>query len=197
VLVVGDAAGHGMRACMSILVMQTLMQLIRTRLYRKTAAFMSEINRRFCSQSITQKDGSLVTLLFGVLRIDRNVFYWSSAGHPVPILHDRRGLSVNPVASNEVAGAPLGVDPDTKYGGYKTSLPPGSRLLLYSDGLVEAFPESNEGRQFGIEGVKKTMFRTGGLSIGETLQALLDASHDFTEGTGRHDDTSALLLERA
>lgn len=196
VLVVADAAGHGMRACMSIMIMQTLMRLIRGRLYRKTADFVGEINRRFCEQRATQQDGSLVTLLYGVLRIDKHTLHWSSAGHPVPLLHDCRDVSVEPVESNEAAGPPLGVDSGMSYKSYKVNLPRLSRLLLYTDGLVEAYPDDDAARQFGVEGVRKTMLRTGGLPVADTLQALLNASHDFTEGTGRHDDTSALLLER-
>jgi len=196
VLVVGDAAGHGMRACMSIMVMQTLMRMVHQRLFRKTSAFVAEINRRFCASGASQTDSSLVTLLYGVLRTDKHVFSWTSAGHPVPILHDRHELAVEPVAANDVAGVPLGVDPGMTYEGFQLQIPRGGRLLLYSDGLVEAFPSEDTSRQFGTVGVQKTMLRTGGLSPAETLQALLDASHKFTQGAGRHDDTSALLLER-
>jgi serine phosphatase RsbU (regulator of sigma subunit) len=196
VLLVGDAAGHGMRACMSIMTMQTLMQMIHNRKFRKTASFVEEINRRFCDHLVCRKDGSLVTLMYGILRTDRHVFEWTSAGHPLPLIHDLHAGTVKEVETNEVFGAPVGVDADMRYPTFITELTPGSRLLLYSDGLVEAFAKGDEKHLFGIEGVAKTLKASKDISAQETLQALLHDSHEFTKGAGRHDDTSALLLER-
>ena len=143
VFMIGDAAGHGMRACMSIMTLQTLMQMIHNRKYRKTAAFVEEINRRFCEHSVCKRDGSLITLLYGILRIDRHELQWTSAGHPVPLLHDRQTGEVAPAAVDNVFGSPLGVDPGMRYRSFTTKLPPQSRLLLYTDGLVEAYAPGN------------------------------------------------------
>ena len=196
VLLLGDAAGHGMRACMSIMVMQTLMNVISTRSYRKTATFVAEVNRRFCEQSVNKKDGSLITLLYGILKVDRNEFQWTSAGHPIPILQERNTSEIGPVAADDFAGTPLGVDPGMKYSTHTVSIPPASRLLLYSDGLVEVFAAGDKSHLFGEEGVMETLTRNRNESVETAMQSLLDDSHAFTQGIGRHDDTSALLLER-
>jgi len=196
VLLVGDAAGHGMRACMSIMTMQTLIRTIRERKLRKASSFVQELNRQFCQQGMNTKVGSLITLLYGVLRVDKHQFQWASAGHPVPLLHDRFNNTIKPLVDDDVMGTPLGVTEDAKYKSYTTTIPPRSRLLLYTDGLVEAFPAGEQGTLFGAAGMCKTMERTGDASVHEALQALLDDSHAFTQGAGRHDDTSALLLER-
>lgn len=196
VLLMGDAAGHGMRACMSIMTMHTLVKMIATRKYRKTAAFVTEVNRQFCKQSVNAKDGSLITLLYAILRFDRHEITWTSAGHPIPLLHDVTRGAVNPVQTADTAGPPLGVDENYRYASYRTRLPPDSRLLLYTDGLVEAFPEGRQDQLFGVEGVGSTMMRKSAQSGDETLDALFDDSAAFTAGAGRHDDTSALLLQR-
>jgi serine phosphatase RsbU (regulator of sigma subunit) len=196
VLLVGDAAGHGMRACMSIMTLHTLVKMIATRKFRRTEVFVSEINRHFCRQSVNQNDGSLITLLYGILRVDRGEFRWTSAGHPLPLLHDRARDSIGSVADTDMAGPPLGVDDTFRYRSHLVKLPPRSRLLLYTDGLVEAYPEAHEKLQFGIPGVAVTLRRTANESVDMALEALLEDSHAFTQGAGRHDDTSALLLER-
>ncbi|MEX2286294.1 MAG: PP2C family protein-serine/threonine phosphatase [Planctomycetaceae bacterium] len=197
VFIIGDAAGHGMRACMSIMALQTLMQMIHNKKYRKTATFVEEINRRFCSHSVCHREGSLVTLLYGILRFDRHELQWTSAGHPLPLLHDRQTGEVAPAAHNHIFGAPLGVDAAMRYHSFTTRLPPSSRLLLYTDGLVEAYADGETSRLFGVDGVAQSMRQSAELPAERALRALLDASHDFTRGSGRHDDTSALLLERA
>ncbi len=49
----------------------------------------------------------------------------------------------------DVAGPPLGVDDKFRYQSYVTKIPPGSRLLVYTDGLVEAFSAADE--MFGAD----------------------------------------------
>ncbi|MCH8830765.1 MAG: SpoIIE family protein phosphatase, partial [Planctomycetes bacterium] len=188
--VVGDAAGHGMRACMSITIVQTLLQTLGEMRFRKTSDFVAEINRRFCDQKIVRRDGSLVTLLYGILRHDRHELQWTTAGHPIPILHDRLEATVEQVAeSADTAGPPLGVDGDIKYGSFTTRIPPGGRLLLYSDGLVEASPDENSGRQFGINGVRRTLIRSTPMPA-DVEQAIKDAYDELCKRYGAEVDTA-------
>ena len=195
-VLIGDAAGHGMRACMSITIMQTLMQTLNPTRFRKSKDFVSEINRKFCEQKLVCRDGSLVTLLYGVLRFDRHEFRWTTAGHPMPILHNRLEGTVENIVNFDVAGPPLGVDPDFRYETVVTALPPGSRLLNYTDGLAEASPDEFVRRQFGADGIQQCLTGKNDRPIEEVVQALMDDSDEFTQGRGRHDDTSVLLLER-
>ncbi len=195
-LILGDAAGHGMRACMSIMTLQTLMHMIHNRKYRRPAALVEEVNRRFCEHHVSKREGSLITLLYGLLRIHRHEFHWTSAGHPVPLLQNLATGTIEALSSGEVFGTPLGVDDTIRYRAFSAKIPPQSRLLLYSDGLVEAYAENDQSQLFGVEGVMETLRNSTRLSVHETLQALLEASHAFTKGAGRHDDTSAILLER-
>jgi serine phosphatase RsbU (regulator of sigma subunit) len=83
------------------------------------------------------------------------------------------------------------------YPSWRTPLPPRCRVLLYSDGLEEAFPNDNERhRQFGITGIVSTLQATRHQPLEEVLEALFAGSHAATNGAGRMDDTSIMLLER-
>ena len=197
VLLVGDASGHGMRACMSIMTMHTLINMIRNNAYLNTASFVADVNRWLCEQRIVQDAGGFITLLYAILRTDTHELQWSSAGHPVPILHDLESNQVKPIGTLDDGGLPLGIMPDAQYEVCTTQIPPNSRLLIYTDGLEEAFPDGNvEHNQFGIEGVFETMKASRKMPLAEAMQSLFDASNAFTDGNGRHDDTSVVLLER-
>jgi serine phosphatase RsbU (regulator of sigma subunit) len=197
VVLVGDASGHGMKACMSIFTMHTLVRMIRGEKYLDTATFVGEINRRLCEQSIIKDEGGFITLFYGILRADRNEFQWTSAGHPIPLLQSLQSDSVQPVGSREQTGLPLGLFPDAEYTSSVFTIPSASRLLLYTDGLIEALAEGDEHREFGEEGVVQTLIGSARQPLDLALKALFHESSAFTRGTGRHDDTSAVMLERS
>jgi len=70
-------------------------------------------------------------------------------------------------------------------------------VLIYSDGLTDALaPAGREATLFGVDGICRTLRGCQDQSLEETMEALFRASGEFTEGEGRHDDTSVVLVER-
>ena len=198
VLLVGDASGHGMKAAMSIMVMHTLVRMIRTQRYQNTAAFVTEINNQLCQHSIVQEEGGFITLAYGLLTLSTNELQWTSAGHPIPLVQDLDTGEIKPLAPDNVAGLPLAIYPDVDYDTIHSQLPSNYRLLFYTDGLQEAFPDHKPVKtgEFGVAGIMQTLASKRGVPAVESLQALFDDSEAYTEGSGRHDDTSAVMLER-
>lgn len=197
VLLLGDASGHGMKACMSIMTMHTLVSMIRTNEFRDTAAFVAEVNRRLCEQAIVHDEGGFITLLYAVLRTDTHELEWTSAGHPVPLLHHLNSNEVEPLGSIDDGGLPLGIVADAEYDLHRATLPAGIRLMFYTDGLEEAFPGGDrEHEGFGRAGIERSLQRARDDSVASALEILFADSAEFTGGAGRHDDTSVVLTER-
>ncbi|MBI1312012.1 SpoIIE family protein phosphatase [bacterium] len=198
VMLVGDASGHGMKAAMSIMTMHTLVRMIRTQKYKDTSHFVEEINRQLYEQSIVNEEGGFITMLYAILDVNAGELEWTSAGHPPPLLHDLTTGEVYPLGPDDAGGLPLAVLDDADYETYKSKIPNNIRLLLFTDGLEEAFPERvvDKHNQFGVDGIIKTLKASKERTLQETLQALFDDSNAFTKGSGRHDDTSVVLLER-
>ncbi|MBL4885051.1 MAG: SpoIIE family protein phosphatase [Planctomycetaceae bacterium] len=199
-LIVGDASGHGMKACVSIMTLHTLIQMFPSKGYRKTSAFVKQINENLSKQTIVNDDGGFITLLYGVLNPKKHTFEWSSAGHPLPILQNFADGSIGEKGDNDLIGMPLGIWEEAEYTSQKITLPPSSRLLLYTDGLAEAFnDEGKEGQkhvEFGTKGIIDILKETANDSPASTVDSLFSASHAFTKGVGRHDDTSMLIVHR-
>lgn len=196
VILLGDASGHGMKACMSIMTMHTLVRMIRGKEYSNTAQFVFEINQRLCEQGVVTDEGGFITLLYVVLNPTTNEMQWTSAGHPLPMIHRVDDGTVEVVGKNEDAGLPLGIYPDYEYESHTTQIPERTRTLMYTDGLSEAFPSHEDYVEFGIEGINRILIENAAKDLETTLQTLFDASHEFTQGAGRHDDTSVVLLGR-
>jgi serine phosphatase RsbU (regulator of sigma subunit) len=200
ILLVGDASGHGVKACMSIMTMHTLIRMIHTNQYPNTADFVAEVNRSLSSNQIVQDEGGFITLLYSTLDFKRHRLAWTSAGAPIPLIQDLATNTVKLIGDVDDGGLPLAVDEDWKYEQFSCEVPAGSRLLIFTDGLDEAFPftnsANNETNQFGLKGIEKSLQSSVSLPLDQALGKLFDDSNEFTEGAGRLDDTSVVLLER-
>ncbi len=197
VALVGDASGHGLKACMSIITMHTLIRMITSERYSDTGSFVTDINNRLCESTIVQSGGGFITLFYAAIDTRNHVMRWTSAGHPPALLHDRRTNTVSPVGGNNEGGLPLGITAEMGYDVMTAQIPPGGRVLIYSDGLTDALaPSGRESTMFGVDGICRSLQACCDLSLEETMEALFRNSRDFTEGEGRHDDTSVVLVER-
>src|SRR4030095_5844785 len=101
---------------------------------------------------------------------------YSAAGHPPMLRAPRRGPDVCEVEKN---GLVLGLFPTAEYEELEQPLEADDRLLLYTDGLVEAANASDE--QFGLDRVKARMASVRSLSPEEAADALL---RDVDAGAG-------------
>lgn len=201
ILLVGDASGHGVKACMSIMTMHTLIRMIRTNQYPNTDDFVAEVNRRLCTNQIVQDDGGFITLLYSMLDFKNHRLTWTSAGAPIPMVQDLKTNAVTIIGGEEDGGLPLAVDEDWVYDEHSFDIPPNSRLLIFTDGLDEAFPIATKAKtgneeQFGLNGIIKSLQSSVSLPVDQALQQLFHDSNEFTQGAGRMDDTSVVLLER-
>ncbi|HET6422077.1 MAG TPA: SpoIIE family protein phosphatase [Planctomycetaceae bacterium] len=197
IVLVGDASGHGMKACMSIMTMHTLISMIRSEGYEDVAGFVAKVNRRLCEQSFIQNGGGFITVLYGVLNTRTHQFTWTSAGHPIPLLMSRSDGTVTPLGPHEAGGLPLGLYEEAEYETNVVDLPSESRLLIYTDGVIEAFGDVNgQHAEFGVDGVMRTLCQHRCANVDASLQALFDDSQAITNGAGRHDDTSVVLIDR-
>ncbi|MFQ5735011.1 MAG: PP2C family protein-serine/threonine phosphatase [Planctomycetaceae bacterium] len=195
-LAIADAAGHGMHACLSVTILQTCLQELQEQPIASPSEFVARLNRRFCGHRIVTNQGNLITLLFGILDGRRNEIVWTSAGHPLPILQDRRGGRIRTLGARGVGGPPLGVNEEIVYREFAADVPRRSRIVCYTDGVTEASPEANGGRSFSREGVERTLREMVEADAADTIASLLKNSEEFTEGAGRHDDASILILDR-
>ena len=196
VVLVGDASGHGMKACMSVITMHTLVRMLKDDEHLKPSDFVATVNRNLCEQAIVSADGGFITLAYGILNGDTHEFQWCSAGHPAPLIQSMETGEVRNVSEEEVGGMPLGLFEGAEYEQHSFIIPPQSRLLFYTDGLQEAFPDQEVHVEFGIAGISATMKKNVAEPIEKVMAALFDDSNAFTQGNGRHDDTSVVFIER-
>ena len=104
------------------------------------------------------------------------------------------GLLVGPdgsVRMLEASGTPLGLLPFIGYRAETMSFPPGSRMLLYTDGLTEVFCGEDE---FGCDRLTE-LFRSAATDdSNEILDTLWKGLREFASGSPQTDDMTALAI---
>ncbi|MEV6122299.1 GAF domain-containing SpoIIE family protein phosphatase [Streptomyces sp. NPDC052077] len=180
--VIGDVAGHDLRAAAE---MAQIRNILRGLYYDWTTPPSASLARLDRIMGAAPDAAPIATALLARLEPSAGGWRlrWSTAGHPPPLLllpdGRARYLEAEP-------GVPLGVAPELPRPEHCRTVPAHSTVVLYTDGLVEA-----PGRPIdrGLETLAGTASRLAGLPPGELCRALI--SHPPDDG---HDDRAVLAL---
>ena len=130
-----------------------------------------------------------VTCLFAILEPETGRIVMANAGHNLPYIRTDDG-----VVELRATGMPLGLMPGITYEETEGVIAPGSNVLLYSDGLVEAHDPAAQ--MFGFPRLRQAMTIDDAGS--ELLDRLLDDLHQFTgPDWEQEDDITLVTLRRA
>jgi serine phosphatase RsbU (regulator of sigma subunit)/anti-sigma regulatory factor (Ser/Thr protein kinase) len=184
-LVVGDVTDKGVPAAM---VMATTHSILRTDAPRLVdpGAVLRRANDLLCAE---MPPNMFVTCLYAVLDPATGHLRFANAGHNLPCIHTAHGV-VEPRAT----GMPLGLLPGLDYEEQEVTIAPGSSILLYSDGVVEAHNPERE--LYGFPRIRALVGRT---ACGDDLVgAVLDDLDAFTgPGWEQEDDITLVSISRA
>jgi len=130
------------------------------------------------------------TLLYGILNTQDGTFRYVCAGHPPPILCTKdQQLTVG-----EARSLPIGLFEDEQYEDCTIQLESGSRLYLYSDGVLEAMNVQRE--IFGESRLASTIQHTQHDDLQASVETIAIAASNWTQQGQVHDDLSILAVER-
>lgn len=156
------------------------------------SAVLADLNRR--SSELGQK--GMATAAVAAFYRENSNFYVSYAGHNELLLKHHEEATwqrIIPVESESVAGLPLGVLDDCEYIQQSISGTIGDRLMLYTDGLVEAM--SPDGEQFGLDRLLDVLNQANSQSVSQVRERVLEALTRHTGGSLGHDDVTFMVVE--
>jgi sigma-B regulation protein RsbU (phosphoserine phosphatase) len=136
------------------------------------------------------KHGMFVTAFYGLYHIPSRTLRFINAGHTLPYLFQP---STNSCSSLFNTNFPLGVFDPFTFQESAIRLEPGDRLILYTDGVNEAFNPSRQ--QYGLERLVNLILQHGTRPASELQQRILESVYDFAEGQGQSDDITVLVLQ--
>jgi sigma-B regulation protein RsbU (phosphoserine phosphatase) len=136
-----------------------------------------------------EKAAQFVTVLYGILDVDTAEFTYARAGHEPPLL-------VMPDGSVErlphQPGMALGLWEDIVLDEQTLSLPPGSTLVLYTDGMTDC--RNPQGEPFGLERIQRSLYSCPGSSAQVVCDHLLQKLKDYQKGAKQDDDVTLVAV---
>jgi DNA-binding response OmpR family regulator/anti-sigma regulatory factor (Ser/Thr protein kinase) len=179
-LVIGDVVGKGVQAAAG---MGQLRNALRAYILEgfDCGAALTRLNRLVDNLGRRQF-ATVVCVRFDPATRE---LHYSSAGHPAPMVAGPG--EEGELLYTEALGPPVGALGDVTYPTRATTLPPGHRLLLYTDGLVE---DRRLGIDLGLAEVRAELAKPA-----EHVEDLLDSLLGKAAQQVRRDDIALLALQ--
>src|SRR5579863_143663 len=131
-LVMADVSGKGVPAAFFMAVARTNLRELAAH-HGDAGECLAQTNEVLCAQNPL---ALFVTVFYGVLDAGTGVLRYANGGHNPPYVRRAAG---GVEALNGAAGPALGAMPGMEYPEHTIQLQPGDGLVLYTDGVTEAF----------------------------------------------------------
>jgi sigma-B regulation protein RsbU (phosphoserine phosphatase) len=184
-ILVADVSGHGIPAALVASMVKVAFSAQVAHAH-DPARVLASMNQILCRHL----EHAYVTAVYAVVDTDRQTVTLANAGHPPALL--RRCDETSRVEHDH--GVMLGVFPDAEYTSTEVPLfAPGDRLLLYSDGVLEA--RDRAGEFFDDARVARWV---SGIEQTSAEQFAVTALRELTQWTGGRfdDDVTFVIAER-
>lgn len=184
-IVIGDVSGKGVPAALFMALTRSLVRAEAVRASTPGEA-LQRVNRHLLDMNAAQM---FVTLLYAVLDGSTGTVDYARAGHELPLLLNAAGTPQHIVAGQ---GNPLGLFETPRLDEQTVALPPGSTLLLYTDGVSDALDPV--GGFFGLDGLY-TALNSGLLDCAQTIiDAVVNAVAHHQGRAPQFDDVTLVTV---
>ena len=147
-VMIGDVSGKGVGAALYMARVVSELRYV-ARLVSDPGEVMTILNQSLCRQA---SSGMFITAVYWVLDLERGEMAFCNCGH-LPSMLRKADSKIEMI--EESAGPPLGILPELNYESAHLKLDVGDRILLMTDGVVEAYRGARE--EFGFDRVRDVL----------------------------------------
>ena len=192
-IIICDVMGHGVRSALITAMVRTTIEELRPHA-ADPAGLLTRLNAHLTRLLQRTGDMIFVTAAYAVIDAAGCQCSYAQAGHPTP-LHwslDQARVSALPGA-DKIGGPALGLMEDSVYEAVTISFGPGDRLLLFTDGIIEAGNAQEE--EFGVDRLAATLQARRGDNLNVVPAGLKGEAEKFTGGQPFGDDVCLVICE--
>jgi serine phosphatase RsbU (regulator of sigma subunit) len=181
-VILGDVTGKGIQAAADMAMAKFSFRAL-ARMHPEPSDFLAAANEVVVDEIET---GKFITMLYVLLDPESSTVACASAGHPAARVVTPDG-QVGELGGHGLA---LGIDTDQEYEVARDELPPGTTVVLYTDGVIEA---RRDGELYGEERLDDLLRRRAELGAQELAEAVLADCKSFAGGE-LSDDCAVVCL---
>jgi len=184
-VVIADASGKGVPAALLIARMQAMLQS-EVRFKRDLGKMMASINMVITNSTSIER---FATCFYLELDDKGRTYRYCNAGHNYPVLVRNSG-EIEYLSSG---GLLLGAFPDATYDTGAGEMEPGDTLVLYTDGVTEAF--DNKAQEFGDKRLIDDLQELRSLPARDICSTTITNVRNHIGGSGEVDDITLVVIK--
>jgi phosphoserine phosphatase RsbU/P len=187
-ILIADVSGHGLPAALIASMLQVALTG-QTAHASDPACVLAGLNKALCGKFQL----NFVTAAYLFVDLEEKTIDYAGAGHPPMLFWSQSTGRVEEVCEN---GLVLGQFPDAPYAAVRVQAGAGDRIVLYTDGIMEARNPGKE--QFGVERIKKFLAAEHSTGREQFADKLLDDLWKWSElhtGESQTDDITLLTIQ--
>ncbi|MGB5037466.1 MAG: PP2C family protein-serine/threonine phosphatase, partial [Blastocatellia bacterium] len=185
---VGDVSDKGVPAALFMVKTNTLLRSVAGEIV-ELSTIMARVNQELSREN---EACMFVTLIVGILDLNTGDFALANGGHNAPVLMKADGSCAY---IETETGPALGFDESGEFPVMQSRLNPGEMLLLYTDGVTEAFNDCDE--MYSDERLVEVLAGQAQSGAADTTQMLLRSVQDFAGDHGQSDDITIVALRNS
>ncbi len=186
-LVMADVSGKGVPAAIFMAVSRTLIRTIALQNYAPGEC-LTKSNELLCKESI---ESMFVTVFYAIYNIRTGELEYCNGGHNSPyILRANGQVEMMPTSTNCI----VGVYDEWVYTSDKAQLGAGDTIVMYTDGVNEAFNE--DFIEYGEERMEKLLGQQIGRNCQELITAQIADVKAYAGEAPQSDDITIMALKR-
>lgn len=186
-IVIADVAGKGIPAALFMALSRSIMRAVASP-DKATDEVVRESNDLITADASA---GMFVTLFYCVLDRDTGHLVYVNAGHNPP-LHYR--CETGTLHTLLPTGMAMGVMQGNTYSVGDVSLAPGDLLVMYTDGVTEAFNQGGEG--FGEGRLMDVVVASHDRNAADMLEIIFSRVNEFIGEATQSDDITVVVIRR-
>jgi sigma-B regulation protein RsbU (phosphoserine phosphatase) len=186
VIMIADVMGKGLPSSLLMSQIQAIMKIYSEQ-YRTAAEIVTAVNEFIYRYSTQEKFISMVVM---VIDPETGNMTFCNAGHNPPFSIDTSGN----VQRYDDGGMPVGVFLDQGYSQGEATLEPGTTLVLYTDGIVEARNEQDF--EFGMDQLIQSVQENSYKPASELMEMIIKKVREEWLATDQEDDWTILIMKR-
>ena len=185
-IAVADVCGKSVPAAMMMATFQAGLRALASST-NSLSELVTGLNRQACAHS---QNGRFTTAFLAELNPTTGDLVYLCAGHNPPILRRADG-SIERLKSENM---PLGIELAEKYATGLTRVEPNDLLIIYTDGVTEAWDEDHSA--FGDARLLSIAQSTGSERSAMTLSNIMRNLDEFVGDAPQHDDITCMVVRR-